>query len=187
LKRYNLIYNELILSGVAVKISRNQYYNLKGEMLLSVDGIFGKPTDIELVAPYYHLLFVDEYGSNTDMKKDKQQGRQRLIAEKGFCGTKEAITTDLHYTVMGFTAATGEAVLCVAIFKSENENIIPHQRVSGIDMSKLKDVDEFEALQEDEEFSEKSEAKGHAYHMDPNVHFMTKGFHAWHNGLYMVV
>jgi hypothetical protein len=58
-KMYNLIYNELVLSGVAVKVSEKQYYNVKGEMLPSVDGIFGKPTDIDLVAPEY-ILFVEE-------------------------------------------------------------------------------------------------------------------------------
>ena len=83
------------------------------------------------------MLFVDEVGSNTDMKKDKQQGRQRVIAEKGFRGSREAITTDIHYTVMGFTAATGEPVLCVVIFQSENEESIPRQWVSGIDITKL--------------------------------------------------
>jgi hypothetical protein len=66
------------------------------------------------------------------LKKDKQQGRQRVIAENGCCCTREAITKELHYTVMGFTAATGEPILCVVIFKFEKT---PHQWVSGIDIT----------------------------------------------------
>jgi hypothetical protein len=73
------------------------------------------PTGVDLINPDY-LLFVDECQSNTGMQKDKQKGKQQSIAQKGFGGTKEALMTDLHYKVMGFTAATGEAVLCVVIF-----------------------------------------------------------------------
>ena len=97
--------------------------------------MYGLPSRYELLHPEY-LLFVDEVGSNTDMRKDKQ-GNKKVITEKGFKGTQEAITTDLHYTVMGFTAATGDPVLCVVIFESDNEELIPTNWVTGIDVNKI--------------------------------------------------
>jgi hypothetical protein len=172
-KMYMLIYDELCQAGVAIRQPTLQYYNIKGDLLPSADGSFGLPTDVDLICPDY-LLFVDECGSNTDMQKDKQQGKQRVIAEKGFRGTKEAITTDLHYTVMGFTAATGEAVLCVVIFKSENEHTIPHQWVSGIDITKLKDTVELENLNDGEEFLRSNKGKGTCLPYGPECTFHGK-------------
>ena len=122
-KMYDLLYEEMVLSGVATKLETDVVtYDHEGQLLLfgdDDDKIYGLPSQYELKHPEY-VLFVDEVGSNTDMRKDKQ-GSKKVIAEKGFKGTQEAITTDLHYTVMGFTAATGEPVLCVVIFQSENQ------------------------------------------------------------------
>jgi hypothetical protein len=71
-KMYKLIHEELVLSGVAQQRLHPQYYNFNGDVLSLDAGAYGLPTDIDLVAPDF-LLFVDECGSNTDMKKDKQQ------------------------------------------------------------------------------------------------------------------
>jgi hypothetical protein len=58
---------------------------------------------------------VDETGLLTNMMKDKT-GCKKVIAERGYNGTKQAIALDIHYTTMGFTAATGKPAMCVVIF-----------------------------------------------------------------------
>jgi hypothetical protein len=58
----------------------------------------------------------------------------------------------IHNTIMGLTAATGKPILCVVIFKSENEHSIPHQWVSGIDITKMRNNEDFNNLNNDEHF-----------------------------------
>jgi hypothetical protein len=158
---YDLVYEEMVKSGVAAYTNEPLYFDRDGNELSSdkADEVFGLPTNIKLVHPNY-LLFVDEVGSNTDMKKDKQQGKQRVIAEKGCQGTRSAITSDLHYTVMGFTAATGEPVMCCVIFQSNNEESIPSSWVSGIDITKLGEVTRnFDAEKPDLQFLKDNKGK----------------------------
>jgi hypothetical protein len=83
-----------------------------------------------------YILFVDETGSSTNMINDKH-GNKKVIAEKGFGGTKSAITSDLRYTTMGFTAATGQPVMCVIIFSSESTKGIPGNWITGFDITKI--------------------------------------------------
>jgi hypothetical protein len=97
-----------------------------------------------------------------------------VIAYRGFEGTREAIMTDLHYTVMRFTAATGEPVLCVVIFKSENEHSIPHQWVSGIDITKMKSIENLDHLNNDEHFLQESIGKGKCLPYGPECFFHGK-------------
>jgi hypothetical protein len=57
---------------------------------------------------------------------------------------------DLHYTIIGFTAATGEPLLCVVIFKSENEHSISLQWLIGIYITKMKEHEDSNKLNNDE-------------------------------------
>ena len=50
---------------------------------------------------------MDEVGSNTNMKKDGNRGGSWVISEIHQKGHQEAVTTDIHYTVIGLTAANG--------------------------------------------------------------------------------
>ena len=54
-----------------------------------------------------YMLFVDEVGNNINMKDDGKVGGKRLLKEKGQRAKITAATTDAHFTVLGFTAATG--------------------------------------------------------------------------------
>jgi hypothetical protein len=81
-------------------------------------------------------LFADETGSSKNMKNDKP-GNKIVIAETGYGGTKEAITSDLRHTTIGFTAATGEPVMCCVIFTSKSKSGIPMNWHTGINITKV--------------------------------------------------
>jgi hypothetical protein len=146
-KMYSLIYEELVNSGIAIKLPEYCYFN-KDNQIVAIDDVeaYGISSNVQVTDPSY-FIFVDETGSSTNMKMDKK-GTKKVIAEKGYTGSKQAITTDLRYTTMGFTAATGEPIMCCIIFSSESTKGIPINWVTGIDLTKI-DAD-FE-IREDEE------------------------------------
>jgi hypothetical protein len=132
-KMYNLVYQEMVCAGVAEYLDSPVWCDKEGNDVDNENGAFGKEVDVKITHPDY-ILFVDETGSNTNMKKDGHRGGTRVIAEKGFNGESLAVTSDIHYTSLGFTAATGEPVMCCIIFPSNNEESIPYNWVSGIDV-----------------------------------------------------
>jgi hypothetical protein len=141
-KMYNLLYQLMIEAVVARRLSEKVCFDRGGNIVTEED-IVGLRSDVEVVHPQY-ILFVDETGSNTNMRKDGQRGRRRVIAEAGCDGHQDSITTDIRYTTLGFTAASGEPVLCVLIFTSENEKGIPSSWISGLDITKI--TNELEVL-----------------------------------------
>jgi hypothetical protein len=120
---YTMVYKEIVAAGIAKETKQYHYYN-KNNQIVEYDDVnkYGTLTNVQVTDPSY-LLFVDESGSSANMKKDKT-GSKRVIAEKGFAGTKAAITTDIRYTTMGFTAGTGEPVICCIIMTSESQKLV---------------------------------------------------------------
>ena len=148
---YDMVYQLMIEAGVARKLEQPVRFCNDGSIGVEGDiNVVGLSSNIELLHPQY-VVFVDETGSNTNMRTDGQRGRQRVIAESGFDGHQEAIVTDLRYTTMGFTCATGEPILCVVIFQSENKDGIPKAWVTGLDIMKIKqdmgDLDDDQFMQ----------------------------------------
>jgi hypothetical protein len=74
---------------------------------------YGLASQHELIHPDW-LLFVDEYGSNTLQAKDGQVGGQKFLCSIEGRLQERATTKDAHVTVLGFTAASGEDVMCAA-------------------------------------------------------------------------
>jgi hypothetical protein len=133
---YTLVYNEMVALGVATKLNEHVYFNSTNEIVQSDSNQrTGTLSNIIITDPSY-ILFVDETGSSTNMRKDKP-GRTKVIAEKGYNVTKKAISSDLRYTTMGFTAAAGEPVMCVVIFTSDSKKGIPTSWLTGIDIRKI--------------------------------------------------
>ena len=65
------------------------------------------------------VLFVDECGANTNQKDDGHLGGQLfVIPVEDNDGGLSGATTNLHFTVLLFTAATSNTVLCAIILKS---------------------------------------------------------------------
>jgi hypothetical protein len=65
-------------------------------------------------------LFVDECGSNTSQAKDGQVGGQMYLCSIDGRPQQRAATKDAHFTVLGFTAASGEPVMCAIIFAAKS-------------------------------------------------------------------
>lgn len=154
-KMYNLIYPLLVEAGIAVKLDQPVWKDRMGHIVPDETEAFGCQVEYELTDPSY-FLFVDETGTNTNMKKDGKQGGKRGIAEKGFSAEMDACISDNHWTVLPFTAATGEPVMCAIIMKSDG-GLIPTNWKTGVDVAKLGGTF---ATQTDEEFLRNQTADG---------------------------
>ena len=117
LQMYKCIYDEMILAGVAAKIEVPVYMDRKGNAG-SADKGFGRKCTHQLVRPDMCFVF-DETGGNTCMKNDGQNGGTRYIHRPGSCAKIRASESDNHFTSLTVSALSGEAALCVIIFKGE--------------------------------------------------------------------
>ena len=65
-----------------------------------------------------YLLFVDEVGNNTNQKDDKT-GNKKFVGQKGH-GVQQSCDTDVNrFTVLVWTAYTGEVAMVAVIFHGE--------------------------------------------------------------------
>ena len=77
---------------------------------------------------------VDECGINTNQKSDGNVGGQFVVVPKGVETGVESSITDIHATVLGFTSATGDPVMCAIILKSEGKiEDVPRNWLTGLD------------------------------------------------------
>lgn len=127
----------MVVAGVATKLDAYRYFNANNQIVDPEDAALTGITlsNVFVTDPSY-ILFVDETGSSTNMRKDKP-GCKKVIAEKGYAGTQQATSSNICYTTMGFTATTGEPVMCVIIFTSESTKGIPTNWLTGIGITKI--------------------------------------------------
>ena len=78
-----------------------------------------------------YMRFVEEVGNNTNMKYDGNVGGEKLLKEKHQKVKIAAATSDAHFTVLGFNAATGEPVICAIIFPG---NKLTSKQHLGVDI-----------------------------------------------------
>ncbi len=127
---YDNVYEAMVEAGVAEE--------LPGE----VESGVGRPTKHNLLRPEC-VVFVDETGCNTNQKDDGHVGGELFILpvdDDDIAPT--GATTDIHYTVLAFLLATGQAIMCAVIFKSERDvSEIPISWKLGIDIKKPMNVD----------------------------------------------
>jgi hypothetical protein len=136
-KMYSSVYKAMVEAKVVVKLDFDISYDKKGNKVSDSECCFGLPSKYKLIKPE-NILFVDETGKNTNQKSNGQIGGQRFIVsvdgdDIGYLGS----TTDMHFTVLCFTAATRDPVMCAVIFKSEKDiKDIPLSWHYGIDITK---------------------------------------------------
>jgi hypothetical protein len=85
------------------------------------------------------LTFVDETGYNTNQKDNGYAGGRMFVlpCDLGQQGGHNGAITDLHFTVLCFTSALRDPVLCSIILKSNKEiSDIPLNWKTGIDICK---------------------------------------------------
>jgi hypothetical protein len=66
------------------------------------------------------MLFVDEVGFNTSTTKDGNVGGEQFLCHISAQPQIRAETKDSHFTVLGFTAASRETVMCAVIFSAKS-------------------------------------------------------------------
>jgi hypothetical protein len=112
---YDLVYEQMDQARVLEALEVPVWMNLAGEIVSSQKEAFGEKVS-KIVKHADYLLFVDEVGNNTNMKEDGRIGGERLLKARGQTAEVTAATSDAHFTVLGFTAGTGEPVMCAIIF-----------------------------------------------------------------------
>jgi hypothetical protein len=112
---YDLVYEQMGQAGVLEDLEEPVWMNLDGEIASSEAESFGEKVS-KIVKHPNNVPFVDEVGNNTNMKDDGCVGGERLLKARGQTAEVTAATSEAHFTVLGFTAATGEPVLLAIIF-----------------------------------------------------------------------
>jgi hypothetical protein len=115
---YDEIYKDFCCGGIAVEHPEPVWRNEAGEVVESEEQAFGLKSKYELIHPDW-LLFVDEVGSNTSQAKDGNVGGQLYLCSVDGRPQQRAATKDAHFTVLGFTAADGQPVMCSIIFAAK--------------------------------------------------------------------
>jgi hypothetical protein len=135
---YESVYKTMVKSNVAEELESECFFDKKGNIVQTKEESFGLPSKYKLKHPNY-CIFVDETGKNTNMKADGKVGGEKFVVPVNAVTNTGCIgsTTDIHFTVLCFTAATGEAVMCSVIFKSELKVCqLPISWTMGININK---------------------------------------------------
>jgi hypothetical protein len=136
-RMYEGVYAAMVEAGIAVRSEEKVMYDEKGEITEDVSKMVGRPTNVILTHPEY-LLFVDETGCNTNQKEDKYVGgEQFMLPRMEAAGGVIGASTDIHFTILCFTNALGDPVMCSVILKSEKHiSDLPISWKFGIDITK---------------------------------------------------
>ena len=153
---YEYVYNRMVCTGIAVKLPEKVFRNRCGQ-IVDEEEAFGLATEYVLTHPHM-AVYVDETGSNTNQKMDGHNSGELFAVgvdqqEIGALGS----AVDNHFTVVVFTAATGEPIMVAVILKSEqHRSKIPASWRLGLDYLKIKgcngcDLDDLELMRNNEE------------------------------------
>jgi hypothetical protein len=126
---YQEIYQNLCSAGITYKHPEALWRDKNGEVVEVQEQAFGCKSEFELIHPD-HLIFVNEVGSNTLQAKDGQVGGQTYLLSVDSRPQNRAATKDAHFTMLGFTAANGEPLLCAIIFAAKS---MKREWVTGFD------------------------------------------------------
>jgi len=116
---YDEVYSHLVSTNLAVKHEEAVWRNEAGDVVFCEKEAMGLKSPYELIHPGW-LVFVDEVGSNTSQAKDGAIGGQTYLCSRDGRPQQRAATKDAHFTVLGFTAANGEPLMCAIIFAAKS-------------------------------------------------------------------
>jgi len=120
---------------------------------------FGQKATHLLTRPDF-VFFVDGVGSNLNQEGDGAVGGKSKIMGRGSVPREKARTNDTHFTLLEFTPATGEPIMCAVIV--EGKSMKP-EVVSGLDVFATRLGDE-----SDPDFLVKSTSPGIIYTYGPS-------------------
>ena len=121
---YRLVYEQMVAAGVAVHLPEEDYYfvNQNGEVCEEADAA-GLKCAIKITHPEY-ILFGDEVGQDIAQDTDGHVGGQTYLSVGGQQVNLTSSKVGGRTTVIGLTAATGEAVYAVIIFAASELGVL---------------------------------------------------------------
>ena len=128
-KMYDDVYDAMVECKVASKHMHPVYENRDGGVATNWNDKFGMPCTHKIDHPEMCLV-VDEVGSDLSQKGDGHIGGVKYACERGAVPQNKVQHTDKHFTLLGFTALTGDPVLCLVIIAGVREKLDVE---SGID------------------------------------------------------
>ena len=128
-KMYNEVYEAMLECKVASKRMHPVYETADGTPATEWKDVFGIPCTHKIDHPEMCLV-VDEVGSDLSQKGDGHIGGSKYACERGTVPQNKVQHTDKHFTLLGFTALTGDPVLCLIIIAGVQESLSVE---SGID------------------------------------------------------
>jgi hypothetical protein len=117
-KMYDFIYDKLSEKGLAEVWETENMLDKEGNEVTNKEDMHGRPTKYNLTHPE-KLIFVDEVGYNISQANDGNKTGTKYVTGKGFRAQQQNSLTECHYTTLGFTAATGEPLMCAIIISAD--------------------------------------------------------------------
>jgi hypothetical protein len=115
---YDFIYDNLAEKVLAEVWETEKMLDKEGNEVTNKEDMYGHPTKYNLTHPE-KLIFVDEVGDNNSQANDGNKRGTTYITGKGWRAQQKNSFTDCHYTTIGFTATTGEPVMCAVIIAAD--------------------------------------------------------------------
>ena len=156
---YTEVYQQMVSSGIAHKLDTPVRLNKNSKIVELEEEAFGLKTEYLLHHPS-KLIFIDEVGSNTSQTKDGNYRGKKFIVPNDIWLQIKAATKDSHLTVLGFTAATGEPIMCAFIFAAKE-----------LDPAWVLHMDPFFTWVSKTDNIEENTGKGKVYPMGPDCNF----------------
>ena len=118
---------------------------------------------------------MDEVGGNIHMTGDGDIGGEQYLCEKGTIPQMKTSKGDKHFTLLGLTLLSGDALMCVVIFSGKRRNTMVE---TGIDMF----AEEFGEFS-DKDYILKIVVKTKGFREDRHAHTAVSISHVYANGL----
>ena len=153
---YEVVYSALVDAGNAIE---------SDEASEEYEGTF--KTQYHLTHPE-NCLVVDGVGNDTSEKGDGHTVGTKYFCTRGGVPYQQSASNDKHFTLLGFTALNGKAVLCLVIIAGGQEK---YEGECDINIDAIPVGDPT-----DSNYFEKNRGKGKLFPMGPECSFKGKTF-----------
>jgi len=104
----------MVNKGVAIELLEPVFFDKEGQQVLDKVKSYGCSTRYKMTHPEA-VFFVNEVGDNMSQKADGNINGEKCIITKHGCTLSHSLLNDCHFTILGFTAATGEPLCCAIL------------------------------------------------------------------------
>jgi hypothetical protein len=115
---YDVIYEKLAEKVLAEKWEEEKMLDKEDNIVTDEADMYGRPTKYRLNHPE-KLIFVDEVGDNTSQANDGNKTGTKYVTGNEWRAKQQNSFTDCHYTTLGFTAPTGDQIMCAVFIAAE--------------------------------------------------------------------